>query len=88
MLPSSIDDPMYELSEPVELVCEAKNGKLVLSDKTNGKTYEGTYATSSPKMGNYKVVIDGLEGTANISSVAYRILTISIGSYLLSFHAE
>lgn len=85
---SNIDDSMFEFSKPIELICEAKDGKLVLTDKTNGKTYEGTYTTSSLRKRNYKVVIDGLEGTANISSVANRTLIISIGGYLLNFDAE
>ena len=40
---SAEDGPLFAFSKPIELVCEAKDGKLTLTDKTNGKTYEGTY---------------------------------------------
>ncbi len=82
---------LFELSKPIELICEAKNGKLILTDKTNDKTYEGTYSVDSWgrfrafKGKNYKVIIDGLEGTANISSNFNRTLFISIGGYYLNF---
>ena len=91
------DDPLFQFSKPVELICEAKNGKLVLTDKTNGKTYEGTYKISSFGWGkrvtgmrgqSYTVVIDGLEGTANISSRLNRTLFVSIGGYYLQFQCE
>ena len=85
---SNMEDPMFQLSKPIELICEAKNGKLVLTDQTNGKTYEGTYTTSALKRRKYKVVIDGLEGTANINSDIHHTLNVSIGGYLLHFDAK
>ena len=93
---SNIDDPMFKFSKSIELICEATDGKLLLTDKTNGKTYEGTYTANSSGMfgkfrvfkTSYTVVIDGVEGTANISSNYNRTLFVSIGGYYLNFTGE
>lgn len=85
---------LYNFSNPIELICEAKNGKLVLTDKTNGKIYEGTYKITSLGAGkfdtfkgqHYTIVIDGMEGTANISSS--RTMFMSIGGYWLNFEVD
>lgn len=91
---SNDESGLFELSKPIELTCEAKDGKLLLIDKTNGKTYEGTYKVDSDRFGkfrvfakkSYTVVIDGLEGTANLSS--NRTLFVSIGGYYLNFEIK
>ncbi len=90
------ETPMFEFSKPIELICEAKYGKLILTDKTNEKTYEGTYEISSLGFGRfgtsqgtrYTVVIEGVEGTANISSSAGRIMVMSVENYSLIFEAR
>ena len=81
-------DPMYSASKPIELILEAKNGKLILTDKTNGKTYEGTYESNSGRFGkrSYNIVIDGVEGSANMST--YKTLFMSVGGYCLTFEIE
>lgn len=91
---SNSDDPIFKFSKPIELICEAKGGKLVLTDKTNGKTYEGTYQRDYGRFGkfrvfakeSYTVVIDGIEGTANFST--NRTLFVSIGGYSLNFDTQ
>ena len=88
---SNINDPMYSVSKPVELTLEASGGEMILTDKTNGKTYEGTYRKSQGRFGtrrgvsnrSYTVVIDGIEGTAYFSST--RTLLVSIDGYYLTF---
>lgn len=91
---SDDETSLYKFSKPIELILEAKDGKLTLTDKTNGKTYEGTYSVNSSGIfsvfdrKNYTVVIDGLEGTANISSNVNRTLFVSIGGYYLDFVAK
>ena len=86
------DDPMFQVSQPIELICEAKNGKLILTDRTNGKTYEGSYEYGRHgrrlKHRSYVVVIEGTEGRANISTGDGRALFVSIGGYYLNFFAE
>ena len=90
---SDRNDPMYISSKPVELTLTAKGGKLRLTDKTNGKTYLGTYE-SSGSFGSrrgvpnrrYNVVIDGIEGTAYFSST--KTLLLSIDGYYLTFEID
>lgn len=82
---------LFGASKPIELICEAEDGKLVLIDKTNNKTYEGTYKNTDgfslfKQFKTYKVTIDGVEGTANISS--NKTLFVSVGGYSLNFSVE
>ena len=91
---SGDESNLFNFSKPVELTLQAKDGKLLLIDKTNGKTYEGTYEVASDRFGkfsvftkkSYTVVIDGLQGTANFSS--NRTLFVSIGGYYLNFEIK
>ena len=82
---------LFGASKPIELICEAEDGKLVLTDVTNSKTYEGTYKSIGAfsffkQFKTYTVVIDGLEGTANISS--NKTLFVSVGGYSLNFTVD
>ena len=91
---SNDESGLYDFSKPIELTLEANDGKLLLIDKTNGKTYEGTYEAASGCFGrfrvftkkSYAVVIGGLQGTANFSS--NRTLFVSIGGYYLNFEIQ
>ena len=88
---SDVDSSLYKFSKPIELMLEADNGKLILTDITNGNIYEGTYKVKSwGKYINqsYTIVIDGIEGTANISSKFGRTLFVSIGDYYLHFEVN
>ena len=91
---SSVEAPLFSLSKQTEVVCEARNGRLLLTDQTNGKTYEGSYKIKSFGWGQsfkgvtYTVFIDGLEGTAQISSDFHRILLVDINGYCLNFGVE
>ena len=88
---SDDESGLFAFSKAVELTLEANDGKLMIVDKTNGKTYEGTYTVNSGERGRfrtfqnktYTVVIDGLEGPANFST--NRTLFISIDGYYLYF---
>lgn len=88
---SDVDSSLYKFSKPIELTLEADDGKLILTDTTNGNIYEGTYKVKSwGKHINqsYTVVINGIEGTANISSKYGRTLLISIGDQHLHFETK
>lgn len=88
---SDEDDTLFKFSKPIELTCVAKNRKLTITDKTNNKVYNGTYKVKSwgrhhtPQ--SYEIVIEGIEGTANISnnSLFNRTLFMSIDGYCLNF---
>lgn len=68
---SNSNMPFADFSKPVDIVLEAKSGKLTLTDKTNSKTYTGTYKLTSigynRQNQHYDVVIDGKAGSANVS---------------------
>lgn len=88
---SDVDDSLFAFSKPIELTLEAKDGKLILTDITNGNSYEGTYTIKTWGRyitRSYSVVIDGIEGTSNISSNYGRTLFVSIGGYCLHFEAK
>lgn len=88
---SDNDSGLFAFSKEIELTCTAKDGKLIISDKTNGKTYEGTYKVKSwSKFTNqsYTVVVDGVEGTANLTSRTGRQLFMSLGDYYLFLEAK
>lgn len=88
---SDNESNLFAFSKEIELTCVAKDGKLILTDKTNGKIYEGTYKTIFwSRFGgqSYTVVIDGKEGSANISSRFNRTLFISVGGYYLNFEVQ
>ena len=87
---SDNESGLFDFSKEVELTLEAKNGELLIVDKTNGKSYEGTY-TGVGRFNilngkYYTVVIDGLHGTANFST--YRNLFVSIDGYCLCFDIQ
>ena len=93
---SNDDSSLFVFSKEIELVCVAKDGKLTITDNTNDITYEGTYQiTSWSKFSGqrYAVVIDGKEGTANVSSrfnrtLFKRTLSVSIDGYYLNFEVQ
>lgn len=88
---SAMQDPIFSSSEQVELICEAKDGTLRLTDKTNGKTYEGSYQRASDggarsfREARYTVVIEGTNGTASINPGAHPTLFVSVDGYCLHF---
>ena len=91
---SEDESGLFDFSKEVDMTLEAKDGKLIIVDKTNEKTYEGTYTINYGKHGRfrvfksktYTVVIDGLEGTANFST--NRTLFVSIDGYCLYFEVQ
>ena len=46
---------LFDFSKAVELTLEAKDGKLLIIDKTNGKIYEGTYTINYGDRGRFRV---------------------------------
>ncbi len=84
-------------SVPTELICSADDGKLTLTDKTNGKTYQGSYEKlddEEDERVNYSVRIGNTDGTAIITTASsldgeeYFNLIIVVGSYAINFKAK
>ena len=86
-------DELYPAAKIIDLTLTAKDGKLVVTDITNGKTYDGTYQVikQTPKSIDYEVVIDGLSGYATVASTEYYdgseipTLPINLGEYSIYF---
>ena len=61
-------------AKQMELTCTADNGSLSVVDKTNNKSYSGTYRhkETSTESVIYEVEIDGMEGMAVVSMTSYQ----------------
>lgn len=85
-----------EGAKQIELLCEAKDGKLILTDRTNDRTYTGTYqqSQSDPKSTIYEVEVDGTTGMAAVAMTTYQdgsqdpTLIFNFGDYAVNFFAE
>ena len=80
----------------IEMTLVAKDGKITITDVTNGKTYEGTYIVSgrNPEGTDYHITIDGKSGYAGVAMTTYAdgseepTLPISLDGYSMYFCAE
>lgn len=80
----------------IEMTLVAKDGKITITDITNGKTYEGTYTVSgrNPEGTDYHITIDGKSGYAGVAMTTYAdgseepTLPIGIDGYSMYFYAE
>ena len=82
------DASFYGASQEIDLILEAGGGKITITDNTNNKTYIGSYKRSNRwrslfRKDSYSVIIEGVEGTANISSNS--TMFVLIGDYYLDF---
>ena len=90
----------YDTAHPeakiIDMILTAKDGKITITDKTNNKTYEGTYTVEqkTPAGTDYKVTIDGKEGYATVAMTTYAdgteepTLPINLGTHSIYFYAE
>ena len=80
----------------IEMTLVAKDGKITITDVTNGKTYEGSYTVSgrTPEGTDYNITIDGKSGYAGVAMTTYAdgseepTLPISLDGYSMYFYAE
>lgn len=86
-------DELYPNARIIDLTLKADNGKITVTDATNGKEYYGTYKISAktPKGTDYELVIDGISGYATVAPTEYYngtsqpTLPINLGDYSLYF---
>ena len=83
---------MFALSKPIDLTFVAEDGCLTITDRTNKKTYNGTYKVNSwyrVSYQSYEITIEGKAGRANISnqSSLNPTLFMSINGYYLNFES-
>lgn len=89
-------DEAYPDAKVVDVVLTAKDGELVITDKTHDETYEGAYEemliTDSSE--DYKIIIKGKDGYATVAYTTYAdgtkelTLPITIGGYDMYFYAN
>lgn len=79
----------------IELICKTADGILTIEDKTNGKTYSGTYtlADSIYEAKRYDIVIDDKKGSAVVSQTKYNgrneaTFIITVDSFTVNMYAE
>lgn len=85
-----------EGAKQIELVCEAEGGNLTLTDRTNDRTYTGTYQQSQrdSKSTIYEVSVDGTSGVAVVAMTTYQdgtqdpTLIFNLGDYTVNFFAK
>lgn len=86
----------YPDAEIVDVVLTAKNGELIIQDKTNNETYTGAYEEMyiTESSGDYKIIIKGKEGYATVAYTTYAdgtkelTLPITVGGYDMYFYAN
>ncbi len=89
-------DSAHPDAKAVDITLVAKDGVITVTDKTNGKAYEGTYTEEgkTPAGTDYKVTIDGKTGHATVAMTTYAdgseepTLPINLGYYSLYFYAK
>ena len=92
----SEESDTYPEAKIIEMTLVAKDGKITVTDVTNGKTYEGTYTVSgrNPEGTDYHITIDGKSGYAGVAMTKYAdgteepTLPISLDGYSMYFYAE
>ena len=86
-------EELYPEAKIVDLSLIAKDGKITITDKTNNKTYTGTYKVQkkTPKGTDYEITINEQYGYATVAPTEYYdgsevpTLPINLGDYSLYF---
>lgn len=86
-------DELYPEAKIVDLSLIATDGKITITDKTNNKTYTGTYKAQkkTPKGTDYEITINEQDGYATVVPTEYYggsevpTLPINLGEYSLYF---
>jgi len=86
-------DELYPNAKVVDMILTATNGEITLTDKTNNKTYTGTYKMTeeTSKTATYEIEIDGIAGDATIAITEHLgnrltpTLPINLGEYTVYF---
>ena len=86
----------YPQAQVVDVVLTAKNGELVIKDKTNNETYVGAYEEMyvTDNSEDYKIIIKGKDGYATVAYTTYAdgtkelTLPITIDGYDMYFYAN
>ena len=80
----------------IQMICEATEGTLTLTDVTNVVSYTGSYTRSSSDSQSeiYEITLEGAEGMAVVSETTYQdnsatdTLIIRLDDYTLNFFSS
>ena len=86
----------YPEARIIEMILVANDGRITITDVTNGKTYEGTYAASGKNPGgtDYHITIEGKSGYATVAMTTYAdetkepTMPITLDGYSMYFYAR
>ncbi len=92
---SEENSEIYPDAKATEITLSAKNGEIIIEDKTNNETYMGAYEDmyETDETNDYKVILEGVDGYAMVSVTEYDddsekpTLIISVGDYDMYFYA-
>lgn len=84
-----LNTPLYGLSKPITVSCTFEDGKITITDETNGKTYNGSYEKTtifaSKGKCNYHVTLGEREVHASMQK---DVFIIYCNEYTLFFRCE
>ena len=84
-----LNTPLYGLSKPITVRCTFEDGKITITDETNGKTYNGSYEKTtlfaSKGKCNYHVTLGEREVHASMQK---DVFIIYCNEYTLFFRCE
>ena len=84
-----LNTPLYGLSKPITVSCTFEDGKITITDETNGKTYNGSYEKTtlfaSKGKCNYHVTLGEREVHASMQK---DVFIIYCNEYTLFFKCE
>ncbi len=92
----TFDIETYPEAVVIDMTCSTKSGTFSIVDKTNDKTYNGTYKISESNVETtiYEISIDESNGTAVVSSTNYHdgtkisTMILTIDNYTLNFQSK
>jgi len=90
------ENPSHPEAKIIDMSLVAEDGRITLTDRTNNKTYVGTYTVSgkNPEGTDYKITLNGKSGHATAAMTTFAdgkeepTLPITLGGYSMYFYAE
>ena len=87
---------LFSYAKVIDMTLVAKDGKIVITDATNNKTYEGSYTVSgkNPRGTDYIININGKTARATVAMTTYAdgtkkpTLPITLEGYSMYFYEK
>ncbi len=90
------ENSLHPDAKVIDMTLVAKGGKVVITDATNNKTYEGSYTVSgkNPKGTDYIITMDGKTARATVAKTTFAdgtkkpTLPITLDGYSMCFYEK